>query len=151
MKTAVAEPRVLSASTLAGDPVSNSEGEKLGKIEDFMIDLDSGRIAYAVLSFGGFLGVADKLFAIPWEALRLDTESHEFVLNVNKRALQNAPGFDKDRQDVQSLAAAGFIDEATLRERYATEYRPNLAAGAEKQDLTMQLWVEMCWPRNLSR
>ena len=96
MKTALDQPRVLSASTLAGDPVSNAEGERLGKIEEFMIDLDSGRVAYAVLSFGGFLGVGDKLFAVPWSALHLDTESHEFVLNVDKRVLKNAPGFDKD-------------------------------------------------------
>lgn len=95
MKTTLDQPRVLSASTLAGDAVTNAKGEKLGKIEEFMIDLEKGRIAYAVLSFGGFLGLGDKLFAIPWEALRLDTDKHEFILGVDKAALKNAPGFDK--------------------------------------------------------
>ena len=61
---------VLSASTLNGDKVVNSYGEDLGKIEDFMLDLENGRIRYAVLSFGGFLGVGDKLFAIPPESPR---------------------------------------------------------------------------------
>ena len=95
--TQVAErPRVLSASTLSGDPVRNTAGEDLGKIEDFMIDLERGRIAYAVLSFGGVLGLGDKLFAVPWKALTVDTDRHCFVLNVPKERLKDAPGFDKD-------------------------------------------------------
>ncbi|HLA75208.1 MAG TPA: PRC-barrel domain-containing protein [Gammaproteobacteria bacterium] len=87
---------VLSVSTLMDDPVHNTAGEDLGKIEDFMIDLDEGRIAYAVLSFGGFLGMGDKLFAIPWSALTIDADEHAFVLDVDKDTLENAPGFDKD-------------------------------------------------------
>lgn len=90
------KPRVLSASTLSGDPVRNTRGEDLGKIEDFMIDLERGRIAYAVLSFGGVFGVGDKLFAVPWKALTIDTDRHAFLLDVPKERLRNAPGFDKD-------------------------------------------------------
>jgi len=96
MRSVLEEPRVLSASTLAGDPVRNAAGEKLGRIEEFMTDLPTGRIGYAVLSFGGFLGMGDKLFAIPWDALSLDTENHEFVLDVDKDVLEKAPGFDKN-------------------------------------------------------
>lgn len=88
--------RVLSASTLAGDRVRNSAGEDLGKVEEIMIDIPSGRVAYAVLSFGGFLGMGSKLFAVPWNALTVDENNHEFVMNVDKAALENAPGFDKD-------------------------------------------------------
>ena len=87
---------VLSASTLSGDKVTNNLGEHLGKIEDLMIDIDHGCVAYAVLSFGGFLGMGDKLFAIPWDALAIDLEEKEFILNVDKERLENAPGFDKD-------------------------------------------------------
>lgn len=94
--TAASTWRVLSASTLKGDSVVNSKDETLGTIEELMIDLDSGRIAYAVLSFGGFLGMGDKLFAIPWNALNVDTIEKRFVLNVPKERLENAPGFDKD-------------------------------------------------------
>jgi sporulation protein YlmC with PRC-barrel domain len=98
MKTSqVAEkPRVLSASTLSGDPVRNPQGDDLGKIEDFMIDLEAGRVAYAVLSFGGVFGVGDKLFAVPWKAMTVDMDRHCFLLNVPKDRLKNAPGFDKD-------------------------------------------------------
>ena len=77
-------PRVLSASTLRNEKVVNAAGENLGLIEDYMIDLNNGRIAYCVLSFGGFLGMGDKLFAVPWSALTLDKENKRFVLNVNK-------------------------------------------------------------------
>lgn len=88
--------RVLSASTLKGDTVVNSKDEKLGTIEEIMIDLNKGCIAYAVLSFGGFLGMGDKLFAIPWNALTVDTAEKKFVLNVKKELLERAPGFDKE-------------------------------------------------------
>lgn len=88
--------RVLAASTLKGDRVVNRQEEDLGKIEDLMIDLDRGRIAYAVLSFGGVLGLGDKLFAIPWEALALDAVEKRFVLGIDKALLEKAPGFDKN-------------------------------------------------------
>jgi sporulation protein YlmC with PRC-barrel domain len=88
--------RVLSASTLKGDKVVNLQGESLGDIQEIMIDLERGRVAYAVLSFGGFLGLGDKLFAIPWEALTIDTAEKRIVLNIDKELLKRAPGFDKD-------------------------------------------------------
>lgn len=61
-----------------------------------MIDLGSGRVAYAVLAAGGFLGMGEKFFAIPWDLLTVDTDDEEIVLNVEKEILKNAPGFDKD-------------------------------------------------------
>ena len=89
-------PKVLSSSTIASDHVKNAAGEDLGKIEDLMIDVNSGRIAYAVLSFGGFLKAGNELFAIPWQALPLDAVNKQFVLGVDKSVLEKAPGFDKD-------------------------------------------------------
>lgn len=90
-------PDVMAADTLQGDDVINLQGEKLGSIEDIMLDVRSGKVAYAVLSFGGLLGMGDKLFAIPWSALTLDVDRKCFVLDVPKDRLQNAPGFDKDQ------------------------------------------------------
>jgi len=87
---------VLSGSSLKGDKVVNYQGEDLGKIEEIMIDLDRGRVAYVVLSFGGFLGVGDKLFAIPWQAFSVDTTQKRLVLNADKELLEKAPGFDKN-------------------------------------------------------
>ena len=88
--------QVLSASTITGDEVRNPEGEDLGKIEDIMLDMTTGKISYAVLSFGGVLGMGDKLFAIPWSALELDADNKCFVLDIEKDKLEKAPGFDKN-------------------------------------------------------
>ncbi|MEC5387869.1 PRC-barrel domain-containing protein [Uliginosibacterium sp. H3] len=89
-------PEVLAADTLEGDEVFSISGDKLGKVQNIMLDVPTGRIAYAVLSSGGFLGVGDKLFAIPWSALTLDADRKCFVLDAEKEQLEAAPGFDKD-------------------------------------------------------
>jgi sporulation protein YlmC with PRC-barrel domain len=88
--------RTLTARSLTGEAVRNAAGEDLGKIEDLMLDLPTGRIAYAVLSFGGFLGMGNKLFAVPWSSMKLDGHEHKFVLDVAKDRLAKAPGFDKE-------------------------------------------------------
>lgn len=98
---------VLSASTLAGDSVRNAAGEDLGKIDEIMIDIPSGRVAYAVLSFGGFLGMGDKLFAVPWSALKVDEDEKCFILNVDRRTIEAAPGFDKNNWPDMSDASWG--------------------------------------------
>ena len=89
-------PEIMSADTLEGNDVRNPQGEDLGKIEHIMIDVLNGRVAYAVLSFGGVFGIGDKLFAIPWTALQLDTDNKCFVLSTSKDRLKQAEGFDKD-------------------------------------------------------
>ena len=90
-------PDLMGANTLLGSAVYNREGEDVGEIKEILLNMRSGKVAYAVLSFGGFLGRGKKLFAVPWKALTLDTEHKRFVLNVAKERLQNAPGFDKDQ------------------------------------------------------
>jgi sporulation protein YlmC with PRC-barrel domain len=75
----------------------NPEGERLGDISDIAIDRDSGRIAYAVLSYGGILGFGEKHFAIPWEAVRTRPGERVAVVDADKRTLDSAPGFSRDR------------------------------------------------------
>ncbi len=89
-------PLNLSANSIIGTDVVNPEGENLGDIKEIMIDTNSGRVSYVVISFGGFLGIGDKYFALPFEAFRIDTEDKNFVLDVPKEKLENAPGFDQD-------------------------------------------------------
>jgi sporulation protein YlmC with PRC-barrel domain len=101
-------PRVLSAAKIIGERVVNTEGEQLGNIKDLMIDLDDAQIAYAVLAFGGFLGLGDKLFAIPLEAL-IFGEDHTVILDVDREVLKNAPGFDKDRWPDSAQYEAGWL------------------------------------------
>lgn len=90
-------PDLMGADTLVGNDVYNHKGEDLGDIKEIMLDMRSGKVGYAVLSFGGFLGMGEKLFAVPWSALKLDTKNKRFELNVEKDRLQDAPGFDKDK------------------------------------------------------
>ncbi len=89
-------PQLMGADTLLGNAVFNNQGEDLGDVKEIMIDVQYGRVSYAVLSFGGFLGLGEKLFAVPWEALKLDTVNKRFTLDVAKERLADAPGFDKD-------------------------------------------------------
>ncbi len=88
---------LLSASTIIGDEVCNMQDERLGKIQDVMLDITEGKIRYAVLAAGGFLGMGDHLFAVPWKALKQDKENKRFMLDVDVERLKNAPGFDKDQ------------------------------------------------------
>ena len=92
----VAVPKMLSTSAMEGDKIVNEKDENLGDIKDIMIDMQTGSVAYVVLSFGGFLGIGSKLFGVPLEALRKKPDEHAFILNVDKERLENAPGFDKD-------------------------------------------------------
>lgn len=90
-------PGLLSADSISDTKVYNLEGDKLGEIEELMINLSNGRVEYAVLEFHhGFLNMGEKLFAIPFQALQFDTQDEKIILNVSKDKLKNAPGFDKD-------------------------------------------------------
>jgi sporulation protein YlmC with PRC-barrel domain len=95
-ETRVLESRdFLPTTSIKGSKVVNVKEEKLGKIEEIMIDSESGRIAYAVLSFDGWLGANNKLFAIPWEYLERNRD--DYILRVDKSVLENAKGFDKEK------------------------------------------------------
>ena len=87
---------VALASKLIGESVVNQNNEDLGKIHELVIDAKHGRIAYAVLSFGGFLGLGNKLFAMPWSAFSFAGTENKLVLDVDKEKLKAAPGFDED-------------------------------------------------------
>ena len=113
-------PALMGADTLLGNDVYNLQDESLGDIKEFMIQMSTGKIAYAVLSFGGILGMGDKLFAVPWAALKLDTVNERFTLDASKSMLEDAPGFDKDKWP--SMADASW--ETKVHRFYRTPYNP---------------------------
>jgi hypothetical protein len=86
----------LKASNIIGSKVVNPERESLGNIKEMVIDPSTGKVAYAVVSFGGFLGMGTKLFAIPFSAFAYTESENEYVLDVAKERLQEAPGFNAD-------------------------------------------------------
>ena len=79
-----------------GKKLVNAEGQEIGKIEELAIDPRTGAVTYAIVSFGGFLGMGDKLFAVPWVSMTCDTGRDRFIIDANKELLENAPGFDQD-------------------------------------------------------
>ncbi|MDO8954688.1 MAG: PRC-barrel domain-containing protein [Gammaproteobacteria bacterium] len=85
----------MTASQIIGQNVINSHGEDIGKIKDLVVNIRSDEIAYAVLSFGGFLGMGDKLFAIPFQLMKINPKKDFVVLDMKKSVLEKAPGFDK--------------------------------------------------------
>jgi sporulation protein YlmC with PRC-barrel domain len=87
--------QVLKASDIIGMKVEDTEGKKLGSIRDLVLD-DDGEVQYAVLDFGGILGIGDKYFAVPWDALQRSEDNRRLSLDVSKKDLKQAPGFDKE-------------------------------------------------------
>jgi sporulation protein YlmC with PRC-barrel domain len=92
----------VKASSIIGTDVVNDKGDSLGDIKEVVIDPSSGRVAYAVVAFGGFLSMGEKLFAIPFKRFHYDHENNKYVLNVTKEHLANAPGFDADKWPLMS-------------------------------------------------
>ena len=92
----------VKASSIIGTDVVNPKGDNLGDVKEVVIDPRTGKVAYAVVSFGGFLSMGEKLFAIPFSALDYDAEKNEYVLDVSKERLEAAPGFDADHWPTMS-------------------------------------------------
>ena len=86
----------VKASSIIGTNVVNPNGDSLGDIKEVVIDPRTGRVAYSVVSFGGFLGMGEKLFAIPFSSFKYNATSNDYVLDVSKERLKEAPGFDAD-------------------------------------------------------
>jgi sporulation protein YlmC with PRC-barrel domain len=134
-------PDVMGASTLEGDKVLSTDGEQVGKVKEIMLDVTAGRIAYVVMSSGGFLGIGDKLFAIPWSAFTLDTTRKCFLLALSSERVKNAPGFDKDHwPSMADLMWATSLHQYYGREPYwhalgaDDEYERSAGAGAQDLD-----------------
>lgn len=89
---------LINAEKVHGTDVYNMAGEKLGTIEDLVLDKINGSVQFAVLSFGGFLGLGDKHYPLPWSALNYDTRQGGYVVNLSKEQLENAPACEADEQ-----------------------------------------------------
>jgi sporulation protein YlmC with PRC-barrel domain len=90
--------RLIRADQVQGTAVYGADGTRLGRVEDVMLDKLSGRVAYAVLSFGGFLGIGDRSYPLPWEKLRYDTALGGYVVDVDRATLEGAPSYANDER-----------------------------------------------------
>jgi sporulation protein YlmC with PRC-barrel domain len=109
----------LTASSIIGDGVENNEGEKLGEIDNLMVNVHTGHVEYAVIEFGSFLGIGGKLFAIPFRELRINPAKKVFVLNRDKDYLKKSPGFDKTHWPDTNDHYYDYVDNY-----YGAEYPP---------------------------
>src|SRR5713226_1022974 len=125
----MSKPVILSMNILTGHKVQNAAGEDLGKIDDLVLDDHTGRVLYAILSFGGFLGMGNRLVAIPWKRLRLKGNQKTFILNIDKETLQHAPSFDKEHWPDMSLPEWRERTETYFAYNPAEE--PQVAEGVE--------------------
>lgn len=89
--------RLIASNKVEGTAVYNGEGDKLGSIYNFMVDKRSGRAEYAVLQFGGFLGLGSDYYPLPWDVLTYDTDQGGYVVNLEKSMLEKAPRFSANR------------------------------------------------------
>lgn len=107
------EGSIVRASSIAGMSVRSPDNKSLGKVEDVVIDTHTGTVQYAAISFGGFLGFGDKLFAVPFKALHVKHEpgskTPHFEMNITQEALEKAKGFDKNHWP--DFANANFAQE----------------------------------------
>jgi sporulation protein YlmC with PRC-barrel domain len=104
--------KLIAAQKVQGASVYNAALEKLGTVEDIMIDKASGRIAYAILSFGGFLGIGDRYYPLPWERLHYSAELGGYVVDIDREVLEGAPSYS-------DIKAAAWDDDAWGRDVYA--------------------------------
>ena len=89
---------LISSRKVEGTAVYNAKGDKLGSVDHMMIGKRSGRVEYAVMSFGGFLGMGERFHPLPWEVLDYDTDRSGYVVDIDKERLEQAPTFEKDSQ-----------------------------------------------------
>lgn len=121
-KVGVAEPTSMRVSNITGAVVNNLQGERLGTVQDLVVGKE-GEVEYMILSHGGLLGVGDRLFAIPWEAVRPGAEANTFMLDIDRQRLANAPNFDRNTwpnfadPDVQHLYYGYYFTEGDRQNR----------------------------------
>ena len=90
--------RLIGSDKVEGTPVYNADGENLGTVARVMIDKISGKVSYAVMSFGGFLGIGDRHHPLPWDVLTYDTRMGGYIVNLDRATLENAPTYARDEE-----------------------------------------------------
>ena len=88
-------PTLISSHKVEGTSVYNAEGDQLGTVDSLMVNKTTGKVAYAVMSFGGFLGIGEKYHPVPWDVLKYDTSKEGYVVNLTRDQLENAPTYDR--------------------------------------------------------
>lgn len=103
---------LIAADKVEGTPVYNADGEKLGTVDKLMIDKVSGKVSYAVMSFGGILGMGENYHPLPWNSLTYDVEKDGYVISLTREQLEGGPHYDRDSEpDWRDRAYGQRIDD----------------------------------------
>ncbi|MFC1954653.1 DUF1508 domain-containing protein [Chloroflexota bacterium] len=113
--------RFVPSSRLEEYDVVNKKGDDMGQVQTFVVDMREGLVAFALVSFGGMLGISDKWFAIPWAALKWHPETRKFILNMTENVLKEAPGMDKDKW-LEEIEKWQEDQDLELLDRYYTSH-----------------------------
>ena len=111
--------RFILGSRVEGTPVYNKAGDRIGQIDDLSIERIGGKVVYAIISFGGFLGIGEKFHPIPWSLLEYDVERSGYVVPLDRAALEGAPHYERDE-----LVALGGPSHQAYGERIFDYYGP---------------------------
>jgi hypothetical protein len=98
---------LISADKVTGTNVYNRQGEKLGSVHDIMLNKSSGQVAYAIMSFGGFLGMGESYHPLPWRALTYDTRQAGYMVDIDRQRLEGAPHYSSANEPNWSDRAYG--------------------------------------------
>jgi uncharacterized protein YegP (UPF0339 family) len=115
--------------------VINKKGEDMGQVQTFVIDMHHGLIAFALVSFGGFLGITDKWFALPWAALAWHPKTQKFILDMPESVLKNAPGMNKDKW-LEEIDKWQKEEDLELLDRYYTSHGYESYKGIVQKRIT---------------
>jgi len=115
--------------------VVNKKGQDMGQVQTFVVDMREGLIAFALVAFGGFLGITDKWFAIPWGALKWHSETMKFILDMPEEVLKNAPGMHKDKW-VAEIEKWQKEKDLELLDRYYTSHGYESYMGIVQEAIT---------------
>ena len=127
--------RFVSSNRLQQYDVVNRKGEDMGQVQNFVVDMNEGLIAFAIVAFGGFLGITDKWFAIPWTALEWRPEKQDFVISMSEEILKDAPGMDKDTW-MEEIAKWQEDQDLEVLDRYYTSHGYESYKGIVQRRIT---------------
>ena len=108
--TSITSGNLIASSKVKGTSVYNLAGDKLGTVDDIMFDKVSGRAIYAVMSFGGFLGMGESYHPLPWATLKYDAQKGGYVVNLDKKLLEGAPNYDRRTEFTWTPAYGRKVD-----------------------------------------
>ncbi len=127
--------RFVPSIRLAQYDVVNKKGNDMGQVQTFVVDMREGLIAFALVAFGGMLGISDKWFAMPWAALEWHPKTMKFILDMPEEVLKNAPGMDKDKW-LEEIDKWQEEKDLELLDRYYTSHGYESYLGIVQKRIT---------------